>query len=519
MSKWLRWTALMALVVGMFGAAALTETPLQAQSRLLYSPWNLVTAAQGASVASLAAAIPQIESVHRWNADRESFENWNREAPSFLNTLTSVSAGDGLWVRVSGRASWQLPTARPTATEADAVGWRLIGWTDVDTPAAEVAAFLGVRRVIGFDSLGQEFRAFDLDLPSALNTLPEVRLGDAIWALFGGGAGMPGPVELVPALGGRVFDSPIELGAYPGGQLFVAELDGEVLLLRLDGSGERRLLDLRSRVSRAGGEEGLLSVALDPEFAENGYLYSYYSVAGDKRSRLSRFRVTNDSASLSSELVILEVAQPFRNHNGGAIRFGADGLLYLGLGDGGAGGDPAGNGQDRSTLLGSIIRIDVGNSSAGQPYAVPGDNPFLTTPGARAEIWAYGLRNPWRMAFDAATGALWVGDVGQDAVEEVDIVEAGGNYGWNRLEGDRCFSPPVGCSRAGTALPVATYRHSVGCSITGGVVYRGSAVAAIEGAYVYGDFCSGRIWALDAASQGRPVVIAESGGNIASFGV
>ena len=163
-----------------------------------------------------------------------------------------------------------------------------------------------------------------------------------------------------------------------------------------------------------------------------------------------------------SELEILQIEQPFRNHNGGAVRFGPDGLLYLGLGDGGGGGDPQGNGQDRATLLGSIIRIDVSAATAEEPYRIPPDNPFLTTAGARPELWAYGLRNPWRMAFDPATGALWVADVGQGRIEEVDRVVAGGNYGWNRLEGDQCFRPSEDCDRSGTVAPLATYTHEGG---------------------------------------------------------
>ena len=332
----------------------------------------------------------------------------------------------------------------------------------------------------------------------------------------------PGPVALAPALGGRVFERPVELGGYPGGRLFVVEQDGLVLLFDRDGSNERVLLDIRARVSRDGNEEGLLSVALDPAFEASGRLWAYYSVAGGpRRTRLARFSVVADAADASSELVVLEVPQPFSNHNGGAVRFGPDGMLYLGFGDGGAGGDPFGNGQDPSTLLGAIIRIDVRAASAAAPYAVPPDNPRLGTPGARPEVWAYGFRNPWRMAFDPATGALWVADVGQDAVEEIDVVERGGNYGWNRLEGDRCFEPPRGCDAAGPVAllaPVATYGRAQGCSVSGGAVYRGAAVPALAGAYVYGDFCSGRVWALPADLSSGPVVIVDSDRRITSFG-
>ena len=329
----------------------------------------------------------------------------------------------------------------------------------------------------------------------------------------------PGPVALEPALGGRRFQRPVELGGYPGGRLFVAEQDGFVLLLDRDGENEQVLLELRGKVRRSGNEEGLLSVALDPDFTLNHFLYAYYSASDPRRTVLSRFTVIDDAADPATELVVLEVEQPFSNHNGGAIRFGPDGMLYLGFGDGGAGGDPRGNGQDPSTLLGTIIRIDVREAGGAAPYAVPADNPLLEPPGARPEVWAYGFRNPWRMAFDPATGWLWVGDVGQDRFEEIDIVERGGNYGWNRLEGNDCYLPRSGCDAGGTVAPVASYGHDQGCSVTGGAVYRGDAVPAIAGWYLYADFCSGRVWALPADLRSGPVVVVESARSVASFGV
>ena len=337
----------------------------------------------------------------------------------------------------------------------------------------------------------------------------------------------PGAVSLVPAFGGREFERPVELGAYPAGpgagnSVFVAEQDGRVYVLH-DG-GEALLLDLRPQVSRASNEEGLLSVAVDPRFSANNWLWLYYSVdrsadPGPRRTRLSRFTVDEGNAFAvveGSELVILELEQPFPNHNGGAIRFGPDGLLYLGLGDGGSAGDPRGNGQNLGTLLGSIIRIDVREASAAEPYRIPADNPFVGTPGARAEIWAYGLRNPWRMAFDNA-GRLWTGDVGQNALEEIDVIERGGNYGWDRLEGTRCFEPRSGCDRAGTTPPIAEYGRSLGCSVTGGVVYEGEDVPALAGSYLFTDFCSGRLWAL-APDSGSVVEVARSERPVASFG-
>ena len=321
-------------------------------------------------------------------------------------------------------------------------------------------------------------------------------------------------------LGGQRFDRPIEFIALPGGRVLVAEQDGRLLLFSADGSAAGTLLDIRLQVSRGGNEEGLLGVALDPAFASNGQLWVYYSVAGgERRTRLARFTASGDppAVDVASELVVLEVAQPFANHNGGAVRFGPDRMLYLGLGDGGAGGDPLGSGQDPSTLLGSVLRLDVRAASAAQPYAIPADNPFAGDPDARDEVWAYGLRNPWRMSFDAATGLLWLGDVGQNAIEEIDVIQRGGNYGWDRIEGHTCYEA-AGCDTAGTILPVAIYRHDQGCSVTGGVVVRGEAAPALHDHYVYGDFCTGRVWALPVGG-GTPVVIIDGGPSISSFGL
>ncbi|MEX2228030.1 MAG: PQQ-dependent sugar dehydrogenase [Dehalococcoidia bacterium] len=335
-------------------------------------------------------------------------------------------------------------------------------------------------------------------------------------------------IRFVPALEGRVFDRPVEFGAYPpgsgadtGASVYVVEQDGVVL--GFHAGAEQTLLDLRSRVSRDGNEEGLLSFALDPEFTENGHVWLYYSVAGgERRTRLARFSADLTAGGVidpASELVVLEQPQPYANHNGGAIRFGPDGMLYLGLGDGGSGGDPQGNGQNLETLLGSMIRIDVRNATANAPYAVPGDNPFVDEGSARPEIWAYGLRNPWRMAFDPQSGELWLADVGQNAWEEVDVIERGGNYGWNRTEGLECFRPPSGCDQAGLVPPVAVYSHDAGCSVSGGFVYRGEAVPALRGHYVYGDYCSGALWAIDVSERGEPISLGSVDGQIASFGL
>ncbi len=277
-------------------------------------------------------------------------------------------------------------------------------------------------------------------------------------------------------------------------------------------------LDITGRVRTNGREEGLLGLAFDPDFEFNGRFYAYYSASSPRRTVLSRFDhgPEGPERTASSEQVLLEIEQPFPNHNGGMIEFGPDGLLYVGLGDGGSRGDPTGNGQNRSTLLGSLLRIDVSGNTAA--YRIPTDNPFAGEPDGRGEIWAYGLRNPWRFSFDPATGQLWLADVGQQRLEEIDLIEKGGNYGWNITEGTDCFGS-TSCDRTGLVEPVFAYDHSLGCSITGGYVYRGSAIPDLQGAYVYGDFCSGRIWGLRYA-DGKVVEqrqIARAAGSISSF--
>ena len=292
----------------------------------------------------------------------------------------------------------------------------------------------------------------------------------------------------------------------------VAEIDADHILIA-------EPLDLRDRVSRRGSEEGLLGIALDPD--DDRFLYAYYSAANPRRSVVSRFTWSSGTDSLDpdSELVVLEVEQPYSNHNGGQIAFGPDGYLYIGLGDGGAGGDPLGSGQDVSTLLGSILRIDVSEATLAQPYAIPPGNPFADG-GGRPEIWAYGLRNPWRFSFDRETGELWTGDVGQNEWEEIDIIERGGNYGWNVLEGNHCFRPRDNCDRTGRIPPVWEYSlEGRPCSVIGGYVYRGEAIPWLRGAYVYGDFCSGKVFGLR-YEDGRVVEhaeLADTGLRIMSF--
>lgn len=310
-----------------------------------------------------------------------------------------------------------------------------------------------------------------------------------------------GPLRLVEAFPSLSFSNPVDFQV-PGDEsnrIFVVEQEGIIRVFANDSSAEEAavFLDVRDRVVD-GGERGLLGLAFHPQFAANGQFFVDYTAPNPLRTVISRFEVDpNDpNAGLpGSEEVILEVDQPFGNHNAGAIAFGPDdGYLYVTFGDGGSGGDPEENGEDPTTLLGSILRIDV---DRGDPYAIPPDNPFVgNNQNYREEIFAYGLRNPWRISFDPETMRLWAGDVGQNQYEEVDVIESGGNYGWDVMEGMHCYEPRSRCDQTGLILPVWEYDHDLGQSITGGYVYRGSDVASLVGKYVYADFVSGRIWAL-----------------------
>ncbi len=318
------------------------------------------------------------------------------------------------------------------------------------------------------------------------------------------------------------FSNPLFVISPPGdSRLFVVEQDGRIKIIKNGQVLSTPFLDITSRIS-SGGERGLLSVAFHPSYATNGFLYvNFTDPAGN--TRVERFTVSSnpDIANASSSKLILTVTQPFGNHNGGLNVFGPDGMLYIGLGDGGSGGDPQGNGQKLSTLLGKILRIDVDH---GDPYAIPADNPFVGRSGALGEIWAYGLRNPWRFAFDKLGGLLYVADVGQDRFEEVDVVPsntAGVNYGWNIMEGSTCFVT-TSCNQAGLELPALVYDHSNGeCSITGGYVYRGSIITDLIGHYFYSDYCAGFLKSFryqnGRATEQRTYTIGNVG-SITSFG-
>lgn len=307
-------------------------------------------------------------------------------------------------------------------------------------------------------------------------------------------------VQLVRAFNGATFERPVGAVWAPGGaDAYVIEQAGRVVRIPPGGAPEP-FLDLSPRVSRGHNEEGLLGLAFHPDYAANGRLFVDYSAADPRRSVIAELRRGEDgTVSPASLKALLEVPQPYGNHNGGHLAFGPDGKLYVGLGDGGAGGDPQGNGQDLGTLLGAILRLDVDAPGAGRPYGIPADNPFVGRAGARGEIWAYGLRNPWRFSFDRATGELFAGDVGQWTWEEVDRIERGGNYGWRRTEGFALFDEETPADDP--LPPLAAYGRDEGGSITGGFVYRGSAIPELVGWYVYGDFVSQAVWALRRSPQ------------------
>jgi glucose/arabinose dehydrogenase len=317
------------------------------------------------------------------------------------------------------------------------------------------------------------------------------------------------PTRAFPRLS---FQRPVLITHAGDDRLFVLEQEGRIRVFANRGDVESAgvFLDLRSTVRTRHNEEGLLGLAFDPGYADNRHFYVYYSASEPRRGVLARFTADADDPDLAdrdSERVVLEVGQPYGNHNGGALVFGPDGYLYLSLGDGGLANDPHRHGQDLSTLLGAILRIDVHGRDDSRPYAVPEDNPFVDRQDALGEIWAYGFRNVWRMSFDRATGELWAGDVGQNDWEEIDLVVKGGNYGWNIREGAHPFRK--GTSTDPLIDPVMEYpqrrgRELIGRSVTGGYVYRGKALEGLVGAYVYGDYVSGRIWALRYA-DGRVV--------------
>jgi glucose/arabinose dehydrogenase len=359
----------------------------------------------------------------------------------------------------------------------------------------------------------------------------------------GAGAGSPGPAASASVAPAGPFDPgavSVELESIDeglseplavvnagdgSGRLFIAEQGGRIQVVHDGQLSAEPLLDIGDRIS-SGGERGLLGLAFHPDFPDDPRLFVNYT---DRNGNtvVSSFAIdlgNPGEADPGSETPILGIEQPYANHNGGALAFGPDGFLYVSTGDGGSGGDPHENGQSLGTLLGKILRIDIDTTDGDRAYSIPADNPFVGRDGARAQIWLTGLRNPWRLSFDRLTGDLWIGDVGQNAWEEVDVARAGtgggANFGWNRMEGSHCFRPSDGCRTDELVLPVTEYSHDEGCTVVGGNVYRGTEESLLVGGYLFADYCSGSIWAIDPASDGptEPTLVADTGATLSSFG-
>ena len=352
--------------------------------------------------------------------------------------------------------------------------------------------------------------------PAPMATLPPTLRLDALrLSLRPIAQGLTAPVFATHAGDGR-------------GRLFLVEKIGQIRILDANGLRPVPFLDIRDRVRSEGSEQGLLGLAFAPDFSRSGHFFvNYTDKNGD--TVIARFSTSGDgeTADPASEFRILALDQPAANHNGGMLAFGPDGYLWIGAGDGGAANDRFGNGQNPGTLLGKMLRLDV-TSNPGVPYQIPAGNPWVSVDwngrDARDEVWAVGLRNPWRYSFDRATGDLWIADVGQNLYEEVHYVPAGArgglNFGWPIMEGTHCFPETAACQRDGLEISVAEYKHGAdGCSITGGYVYRGAAFPELTGVYLYGDYCSGKIWGLARDGGGwRSALLLDSGLNISSFG-
>jgi glucose/arabinose dehydrogenase len=356
-------------------------------------------------------------------------------------------------------------------------------------------------------------------------------IGTVILMLALGSTGVSGAttVTFVPVASG--LSSPVYVTtANDGtGRLFVVEQTGRIRVIKNGVLLPTPFLDISSQIS-TGGERGLLGLAFHPNFRTNGKFYVNYTRAGNGNTFIAQYRATpaSDVANRATARGILEVAQPYANHNGGMLTFGPDGYLYIGMGDGGSAGDPGNRAQDVNSLLGKMLRIDVDHSVLRRHYANPPGNPYIGRTG-RDEVWSRGLRNPWRFSFDRLTGDLWIGDVGQGRYEEVDRAKVtrtstsrgrAANFGWRQLEGSHCYNPGTGCVRTGKAMPAIEYSHAEGCSVTGGYVYRGRAIPGLYGRYIFGDYCSGTIWSFPAGASWpvRKTVLANTGYSISSFG-
>lgn len=334
--------------------------------------------------------------------------------------------------------------------------------------------------------------------------------------------------KLVEAFENLSFNLPLELVSPDDGsdRIFVVENKGVIKVFPNKGDVKTSavFLDIEKKVE-SGGEKGLLGLAFHPNYKSNGYIYVNYTAGKPLETVIARFKVSASNPNEidpASEQILLTYLQPYSNHNGGKVAFGNDGFLYIAAGDGGSGGDPGNRAQNKKELLGKILRIDVNKTSPNQKYGIPSDNPFVNNKeGLREEIYAVGMRNPWRFSFDRKTGVLWAGDVGQNKIEEIDIIEKGGNYGWRVMEADECFKSD-NCTTEGLITPITSYKQgsNTGNSVTGGYVCYDKNLPELNGKYVYGDFVSGNIWAL--TYNGKKAVsnnqIAKLSGGLSSFG-
>ncbi|WP_229599743.1 PQQ-dependent sugar dehydrogenase [Runella slithyformis] len=340
-------------------------------------------------------------------------------------------------------------------------------------------------------------------------------------------AGLRSEPQLENAFPNLSFNEPVEL-THAGdstNRIFVVEQGGRIKVFDNNPAVKSAevYLDIRDRVSD-GGEMGLLGLAFDPNFTQNGYFYVNYTQRKPMQTVIARYKVSSfkdPKANASSEVILFTISQPYDNHNGGKLAFGPDRFLYISTGDGGAWGDRHNYAQNRKSLLGKILRIDVTKTDKGN-YGIPADNPYAgSQEGYREEIYAYGLRNPWRFSFDAQTGQLWAGDVGQNEFEEIDIITKGGNYGWRLKEAGRCYNPGKDCNQGDSLIePIHQYPRSDGSSVTGGLVYRGSRMPALKGKYLFADYSNGNIWALTLANTTKTglVLLTKGGGSVSAFG-
>jgi len=314
-------------------------------------------------------------------------------------------------------------------------------------------------------------------------------------------------IQLTQAYPNLTFTSPLYLTYSNDGtnRIFVIQQNGIIKVFPNDSNvtaaNAKTFLDISNKISASSGEEGLLGLTFHPNFTSNGYFYIDYTAPNPLHTVIARFKVSSgnpDKADSLSEYQVLTINQPFTNHNGGTMMFGMDGYLYIGMGDGGSGGDPNNNAQNTQVLLGKMLRLNVNDTTPTTRYTIPTTNPFYNNPAAgKGEIFCWGMRNPWKYSQDAVTGLIYCGDVGQNLWEEVDIIQGGKNYGWRITEGYACYNPPANCDTTGITMPIKVYGHTSGsCAITGGYVYRGARRPELQGAYIYGDYCSGLVWML-----------------------